>query len=448
MARILLVEDDEIMRITLYDRLTGLGFEVDQEDNGNNALSRIASDTYHLIISDIKMPGLDGIKLLEQVKKLAPDTDVILMTAYGSVEKGVDCLRKGAADYILKPFDMDDLTIRVKRLLTARKMRAKCSFLEENSRPSNIIGNSQAILELQQLLTRVAPSDSTVLITGESGTGKELAAAAIHYRSNRAKGPYIKVNCGAIPESLIESELFGHEKGAFTGAMSRRAGRFETADGGTLLLDEIGDLPLQLQVKLLRVLQEKELERLGGTKPFKVDVRIICATARNLTDEVRKGAFREDLFYRLQVIPVNIPALRDRREDIVILAEHFLEEFSPMRGMSLQLSENAKNCLVNYNFPGNVRELRNIIERASVLSRAPVIDLLDLPGDLTGNLPGSRDEEFVPLAKAVARAEKACILKALHKTGGNKTEAASLLGISRKNLWEKEKNLGLDMQTP
>jgi DNA-binding NtrC family response regulator len=432
------------MRVTLYDRLCGQGFTVDQEENGAAALARLETSSYHLIISDIRMPGLDGISLLERVRKICPETEIVLMTAYGSVDNAVDCLRRGAADYILKPFDMDDLTIRVNRILNSQLLQARCSSLEESSRPSRIVGSSKVVRQLQELLTRVAGSDATVLISGESGTGKELAAAAIHYQSRRARGPYIKINCGAIPENLIESELFGHEKGAFTGATSRKCGRFEQADGGTLLLDEIGELPLQLQVKLLRVLQEKEVERLGGQRPIKVNVRIICATARDLAEEVRRGAFREDLFYRLQVIPIQLPPLRQRREDIPELCEHFLQEFSAGRPQPLKLSSGARNCLLAYDFPGNIRELRNILERASVLSTAPIIDLLELPGDLTGRI-GRPDAPPATLAAAVARAEKECILQALQRSGGNKTDAASFLGISRKNLWEKMKTQGIEI---
>jgi DNA-binding NtrC family response regulator len=444
MARILLVEDDEIIRITLYDRLRKQGFEVDQEENGKSALARLETTPYHLVISDIRMPGLDGLSLLEKTRKISPETEIILMTAYGSVEHAVDCLRLGAADYILKPFDMDDLTIRVNRILNGQLLRARCSSLEESNRPHRIIGTSKVVRQLQELLSRVAVSDATVLISGESGTGKELAAAAIHYQSPRARGPYIKINCGAIAENLIESELFGHEKGAFTGAATRKCGRFELADGGTLLLDEIGELPLHLQVKLLRVLQEKEVERLGGQRPVRVDVRIICATGRDLAEEVRRGTFREDLFYRLQVIPIQIPPLRDRREDIPELCAHFLREFSIGKSQALMLSPGALNCLMNYGFPGNIRELRNILERASVLSVAPLIDLLELPGDLTGRT-AEAESPSTNLAEAVTRTEKQCILKALHRSGGNKTEAAVLLGISRKNLWEKMKARGIEI---
>ncbi len=444
MARILLVEDDEIMRVTLFDRLRQQGFAVDQEENGSAALARIEATPYHLIISDIRMPGLDGVSLLEQVRKISPETEIILMTAYGSVDNAVACLRKGAADYILKPFDMDDLTIRVNRILNSQRLRVRCSSLEESSRPARIIGNSKVVRELQELLTRVADSEATVLISGESGTGKELAAAAIHYQSKRSRAPYIKVNCGAIPESLIESELFGHEKGAFTGATDRKCGRFELADGGSLLLDELGELPLHLQVKLLRVLQEKEVERLGGRTPIRVDVRIICATAKDLAEEVRRGTFREDLYYRLQVIPIQVPPLRERREDIPELCHHFLKEFSHGRVQPLELSPGALKCLQSYDFPGNIRELRNILERASVLSTSSLIDLLELPGDLTGRTTKS-DAAPATLAEAVARTEKECILNALRRSSGNKTEAALHLGISRKNLWEKMKVQGIEI---
>ena len=444
MARILLVEDDEIMRVTLFDRLRQLGFAVDQEDNGRSALARIKSTPYHLIISDIRMPGLDGVTLLEKARKISPETDIILMTAYGCVDNAVTCLRQGAADYVLKPFDMDDLSIRITRVLNGQRLRARCSSLEENSRPTRIIGSSKIIRQLQELLARVAGSEATVLISGESGTGKELAAAAIHYQSPRASAPYIKVNCGALPENLLESELFGHEKGAFTGAAGRKCGRFELADGGTLLLDELGELPLHLQVKLLRVLQEKEVERLGGQGPIKVDVRIICATAKDLAAEVRRGTFREDLFYRLQVIPIQVPPLRERREDIPELCAHFLREFSLGRPEPLQLSAGALKCLMSYDFPGNIRELRNILERASVLSTSAVIDLLELPGDLTGRTLRAETPPLT-LAAAVSRTERECILNALRHSSGNKTEAALLLGISRKNLWEKMKMQGIEI---
>lgn len=440
-ARILLAEDDEIMRVTLYDRLVRGGWQVDEAREGAEAGRLVEDNYYHLVLSDIRMPGMSGTELLTKVQRLSPSTDVILMTAYGNVEDAVACLKKGAADYILKPFDMDDLVFRIKRLLEVQSIRAHCKSLEENCPESRsaIVGSSRAIRRLLDLIKQVAITDSTVLITGESGTGKELVARAIFQGSRRSNRSYVRVNCAAIPEGLMESELFGHEKGAFTGAVARKIGRFEMADGGTLLLDEIGEMPLHLQAKLLRVLQEREVERVGGVRTVKVDVRIMCATAKNLADEVRKGRFREDLFYRLQVIPVSVPPLRERKEDVPELSRFFLDEFTRERGIPLELSPEALHSLAAYDFPGNVRELKNLMERVSVLSQGPVIHPWDLPVDLAPE--AEKGEEGVPkLADAVAKAERSCLLKALRQTEGNRTEAARLLGISRKNLWEKLKN--------
>lgn len=438
--RILLAEDDEIMRVTLYDRLTKNGWQVDEAADGKTALGKIQKDHYQLVLSDIRMPGLDGVRLLDEIMHITPDTDVILMTAYGSVEDAIACLKKGAADYIIKPFDMDDLTIRVQRLLDMRIIKAKCKSLEENCRQAHtpIVGSSRPVREMLHLIGQVAMSDSTVLITGESGTGKELVAAAIHHGGKRASGPYVRLNCAAIPDGLLESELFGHEKGSFTGAISRKIGRFEAANGGTILLDEIGEMDLHLQAKLLRVLQERELERIGGTYPVKVDVRVICATARNLVDEVKKGNFREDLFFRLQVIPIEVPPLRDRKEDIPELSRYFLEEFSREKIHPFELSEEAMQVLMSYDYPGNVRELKNILERASVLAPAPLLQPWHLPVDLIEDAE-KKEPGSMRLAESVAQTEKNCLMKALRMTNGNRTEAAQLLGISRKNLWEKLK---------
>ncbi len=443
-ARILLAEDDEIMRVTLHDRLVADGWQVDEARDGDEAGKLAEENFYHLVLSDIRMPGMDGTELLAKLQRLSPITDVILMTAFGNVEDAVTCLKKGAADYILKPFDMDDLVIRMKRILEAQAIRARCVSLEESCPESRsaIVGSSRVTRSLLNLIGQVAITDSTVLITGESGTGKELVARAIFQGSKRSEQPYIRVNCAAIPEGLMESELFGHEKGAFTGAEARKIGRFEMANGGTLLLDEIGEMPLHLQAKLLRVLQEREIERVGGTRTVKVDVRILCATAKNLVEEVRLGNFREDLFYRLQVIPVNVPPLRERREDIPELCHFFLEEFMRERGAPLELSPEALDALGEYDFPGNIRELKNIMERVSVLCHGPLIHPWDLPIDLGGKSdPG--DEKVQKLSEAVAQAERACLMKALRHTDGNRTEAAKILGISRKNLWEKLKHHSL-----
>jgi len=441
MSRILLAEDDEIMRETLFDRLTKNGWQVDSAKDGKEALSLVEQNFYNLVLSDIRMPGLDGTLLLDKILRISPDTDVIMMTAYGSVENAVDCLKKGAADYILKPFDMDDLTIRIKRFLEMQSIKARCSSLEEQygQKRLPIIGSSNAIKLMLKMIDQVAAAETTVFITGESGTGKELVAAAIHCNSQRSKGPYIRINCAAIPENLMESELFGHEKGSFTGADIRKIGKFEAANGGTILLDEIGEMPLALQSKLLRVLQEREIERIGGNRTIKVDVRIICSTNKNLAAESRKGTFREDLYYRLQVIPIEVPPLRERKEDIPELCRYFLDEFSREKNEPLQMTDQTVHALMDYDYPGNVRELKNIVERISVLATEPVIEPWHLPADFARSSKEEMQLSSLKLSTAVAATEKACILKALNTTGGKRAKAAEILGISRKNLWEKLK---------
>lgn len=445
MSRILLVEDDEIMRITIQDRLERHHLHVDAAQNGQEAVDRLKRHNYHLVISDIRMPGIDGLQLLEIVRQETPYTDIIMMTAYGSVDNAIDCMTKGAADYILKPFNMDDLIIRVSRILEMQTMKARFSSLQDSCRDmqKEIIGDSRAMQLVHVLIDQVAPTDSTILISGESGTGKELAATSIHMKSRRADKPFVRINCAAIPDGLMESELFGHEKGAFTGAHARKPGKFEMADGGTMLLDEIGELPLPLQAKLLRVLQEGSYERVGGTGTIRVDVRILCATAKILEQEVQRGNFRQDLYYRLNVIPLVMPPLRDRKEDIPALTNHFLHEFSIKRGVAMEMSQEAMQLLIDYGYPGNVRELRNIIERASVLAPETVISAKDLPADLSS--AGKPDGSGTPctLAEAMARTEKELVLKALSRVQGRRAEAADLLGISRKNLWEKMKQHGI-----
>ena len=441
MIRILLAEDDEIMRITVKDRLEKYGWLVDVAKDGREALAQLEQNTYRLVISDIKMPYADGLELLKWTREAAPYTDIMLMTGYGSVESAINCLQQGAAEYMLKPFDMDDLVIRVNRILSIQNLKARTVSLEDSQlqRGRLLIGTSAPMRELRTLIGRVAASDASVLITGESGTGKELVAEAIHNQSGRHNQPYIKLNCAAIPDGLMEAEMFGHEKGAFTGAVRQKIGRFEMASGGAILLDEIADLPLALQPKLLRVLQERELERVGGSRTVKIDVRIICSTAKKLDAEVEKGAFRRDLLYRLRVIPIVVPPLRERREDIPQLVAHFLHAFSLKRGVAMSLASEAMELLLAYDYPGNVRELRNIIERASVLAPDAVIGVGDLPADLGGKDQAAEPGDSPLLADVVARAEKQAILRALAKTGGAKSSAAEMLGISRKNLWEKMK---------
>lgn len=444
--KILVADDEAILRITVADHLRSQGWQVDEAENGTQALKKIKQNRYDLLLSDIRMPELDGEALLAQVKEVAPRTEVIMMTAHGSTDTAVSCLRSGASDYIQKPFDLDDLSFRINRILEMQAIKARCVSLEQNSsqrRP--LIGSSAPMQKVLNLVSQVAGTDSSVLIQGESGTGKELVAAAIHFESRRAEKPYIRVNCAAIPTGLMESEFFGHEKGAFTGADKTSVGKFELADQGTILLDEIGDMPLDLQVKLLRVLQEKEIERVGGKHPIPVNLRVLCSTAKNLAEEVEKGNFRQDLYYRLQVIPIELPPLRERNGDISELSEYFLQEFGKERGLTFALTKEARQALVSYDFPGNVRELHNLLERVSVLAPAATIQLWDLPIELRTAKASSaeKEEEVVSLAAAVADAEKKCIHLALNKTDGNKTEAANILGISRKNLWEKMKQYNI-----
>lgn len=445
MARILLAEDDEIMRISVYDRLKKSGWQVDEAPDGRKAKELCEKNLYNLVISDIRMPCLDGLALLRFILKQSPETDVIIMTAYGSVNDAISCLREGASEYILKPFDMDDLIIRVNRLLDTQAVKAKCTVLEENCRQQHdreLIGSSEAMQRVYSVIEQAAPTNATILITGQSGTGKELAARAIHRSSNRSVKPFVSINCAAIPEGLMESELFGHERGAFTGAAQQRKGKFELADGGTLLLDELGDLAGPLQAKLLRVLQESQFERVGGIKTISVDVRVLACTSKDLHKEVEAGNFRRDLLYRLQVIPLEMPPLKEHMEDVEELCRLFLAEFNRLHGRSVSISPKAIACLRQYDFPGNVRELRNIIERASVLCRGPEIGPADLPAEIKSY--ADIEETDASLRSVMAKAERKCLKNALLLSEGNRTKAAQILGISRKNLWEKLKAHNID----
>ncbi len=443
MARILLAEDDEIMRVSVYDKLKQFGWQVDEVENGLEGVKLLEENDYQLVISDIRMPELDGVKLLEKVKEISPETDVIIMTAYGSIDDALDCLKRGASEYILKPFDMDDLIIRCNRIFDMQSVKAKCTTLEENCilRKSDLVGKSPAMEQVFSIIEQVAPTNATILITGESGTGKELAARSIHKRSLRKDKAFVSINCAAIPEGLMESELFGHEQGSFTGADRKRKGKFELADNGTLLLDELGDLPGPLQAKLLRVLQEGSFERVGGSKTISVNVRVLACTSKDLQTEVDEGRFRQDLLFRLKVIPIVMPALRDHKEDIHDLCLHFLKEFTSPYNKAFSIANEALTCLESYDFPGNARELHNLMERAAVLSSGPVIGSDDLPTELCK--PDSHIHTGFKLADNMATAERACLQKALNHCEGNRTKTAELLGISRKNLWEKLKNYGI-----
>lgn len=443
-ATILLIEDDRIMRISLEDALKGVGYEVLACETGTAALELSRSTSFDLAITDIRLPDMDGFDIVREIagRKNAP---VIMMTAYGTIKDAVEAMKLGAFDYITKPFALDEFLLLVDRALEITRLREENIRLKKDlsrcySAP-NIVGESGAMKKVFSLIERVSATDATVLILGESGTGKELVATTLHYQSARKDKPLIKINCAALPEGLVESELFGHERGAFTGAIKRKPGRFELAQGGTIFLDEIGDLPLQAQSKLLRVLQEKTVERVGGTESIRVDVRLIAATNKNLEDEVKAGRFREDLFYRLNVIPVTIPPLRERKEDIPSLIEFFMDRFRSRLSKKVRFSNEAADMLLTYDYPGNVRELENIIERCVTLSVSDLIDKDELPPFLTS---GTRSSRTVSLSDIAADAEKAHIIRVLKTTQGHKTKAAEMLGISRKTLWEKIHSYGLE----
>jgi two-component system NtrC family response regulator len=446
----ILVVDDEGAQLELVGGfLRKRGFEVALAPDGQEALARVRREPFDLVLTDQKMPGLSGLQLLEAVRALNPETPVIIMTAYGTIETAVAAIRAGATDYLTKPLDLDELLHRVhqtrerQRLLTENRDLRQA--LHERHRVEGIIGESGRMQEVLSLVRRVAPSDATVLIRGESGTGKELIAKAIHYASSRASGPLVRVNCAALPENLLESELFGHEKGAFTGAIASRKGRFELADGGSLFLDEIGDLPLHLQIKLLRVLQEREIERVGSSQAMPVNVRVLAATHRDLEALVRAGQFRDDLYYRINVVTISLPSLRDRREDLTLLIDHFLTTFAAKNGKRIRgLTREAREALLRYDYPGNVRELENLIERAVVLTRDDVIGLADLPLSLVDpsvSGPETRDERS--LTAAVEGLERRMIREALAWAGGVQTRAAERLGISERVLRYKLKKYGL-----
>ena len=444
--RILVIDDEPTQLELVGGFLRKQGFEVVPAASGRAAVARFKQEPFDLVLTDQRMPDLSGLDVLEAVRAASPETAVVIMTAYGTIETAVSAVKAGAADYLAKPLNLDELLHRIhqiqdrRRLLTEnRELRAA---LAERHRVEGIIGESGAMQEMLSVVRRVAPSDATVLIRGESGTGKELIARALHYASPRAARPLVKVNCAALAESLLEAELFGHEKGAFTGAVTARKGRFELADGGSLFLDEIGDLPPHLQVKLLRVLQEREFERVGSGRPIKVDVRLLAATHRNLEALIREGRFRDDLYYRINVVTIQLPPLRERREDVPLLIDHFLRAFADKNGKSIRgLTREAREALLRYDYPGNVRELENLIERAVVLTRDDVIDLTDLP--LTLETQAAESESGAGLVAAVEGLERRMIREALAKADGIQTRAAELLGIGERVLRYKLKKYGL-----
>jgi len=456
--RILVVEDGRSQRDILRDFLAGEGYHVSEAPNGERALETISNDYFDLVLLDYKMPGKDGMAVLKEIKGLNPEIDAIMMTAHGTIETAVNAMKAGAADYITKPIDLEELVLQIEKISEFRNLSKENKILREDLRgkgitADHIVYKSMAVNEVINLAGRVSRSDTTVLIKGESGTGKELFARLIHTLSARSEKPMITVNCAALPETLLESELFGHEKGAFTGASRRRIGRFEEADEGTLFLDEIGELTRSVQVKLLRFLQEKEFQRVGGNQTIRSDVRIISATNRDLEAKVKEGIFRDDLYYRLNVVAMTIPPLRDRKEDLPLLIDHFLEHFANEMGEEAhKIDQEARDLLLRYDYPGNVRELENIIERAVVISRDPVITSRDLPFT-RDELHDPRDEDkaatkpaaksVITLKSAVEDLERAMIRKAMEETDSHQTKAADILGISERMLRYKLKKYRL-----
>ena len=443
---ILIVEDEKILRISLADALKAEGYTVLAVDDGNEALAVLAEGEFSLVITDIRLPGAGGTEVLRASLAESPATPVIMMTGYGSIKDAVEAMRAGAFDYVTKPFDLDEMLVTVHKALeiqtiTEENIRLKKELSSYYGAP-NIIGESKAMQAVFAILGKVSRTDSTVLILGESGTGKELIASTIHYQGARKDKPIIRVNCAALPADLIESELFGYEKGAFTGAVARKPGRFDMADGGTLFLDEIGDLPMLTQTKILRVLEERTFERLGATGTVRVDVRVIAATNKDLEQEVKKGRFREDLYYRLNVIPLVLPPLRRRKEDIPLLIHAFARRFNDQMGTSVSFAADALNALMQYGFPGNVRELLNVVERCITLASGRIIRRTDLPPHIVS--PRQAKTTLSSLQEITAEAEKNHIVGIVRLTKGNRSKAAEILGVSRKTLWEKINAYQLD----
>jgi DNA-binding NtrC family response regulator len=443
--RVLVVEDEDKLRRVIQLHLQSSGYEVDQAGSAEEAV-RMA-DRADLILTDLRLPGMDGLSLLHSIRHQNSATPVIVMTAFGSVETAVEAMKSGAADFLIKPFSLDHLLTVAQKALEVRSLRDENRKLREELGVRydfrNIIGRSGAMQEVFATISRVAPTRATVLLAGESGVGKDLIARAIHYHSPRRDRPFVKINCTALPENLMESELFGYEKGAFTGAVTSKPGKFEQADTGTVMLDEIGDVPSAIQVKLLRVLQERELERLGSNKTRQIDVRVIAATNADLRVALENGTFREDLFYRLNVLPINIPPLRARKEDIPFLAEHFVRKVSAEVGRECSISESALQRLLSWDWPGNVRELENVIERSIVLCGTDRLDAEDIRLDTTRAKP-QNSAGFLPDGLSLDQYEQSIIREALRRANNNKSQAARLLGITRNALRYRLSQMGID----
>lgn len=444
MQRILVVDDELNMRLVLKAMLEKENYEVATASDGLKALDILRNSDVAVVVTDLKMPGLDGMGLLEKTVMDYPSIPVIIITAHGTIDTAVDALKKGAFDYITKPFEQDDLKNVINKAFKTRLLSEDEIVLgtDEIDR-YEIIGCSKCLTEIFDIIKKVAPTTTTILITGETGTGKELIANAIHRNSPRKNSPFIKINCSAISGNLIESELFGYEKGAFTGAVSRKPGRFELAHKGTLFLDEVGDIPGEMQIKLLRVIQDHEFERVGGLQTIKVDVRLVAATNRNLLRDVKEGNFRDDLYYRLNVLPIHLPSLRERKEDISPLTDYFVEKFNKKLVRNIKhIDSRARECFLNYSWPGNIRELENLTERIVLMSRGDSIALEDIPAELKVQDEAvaifrleDQKKSFKDIIKSkTAEIEKQMIIKVLEECNGNITKAASQLGLSRKGL--------------
>ena len=448
---VLIVDDDSVHRTMLQTLIGGWGYDITEADDGSTAIKEVEKRPFDMVLMDVRMLKVSGLEALESIKDFNPAIPVTIMTAYSSVDTAVDALKKGAYDYLTKPLDFDKLRLTLERAMEHTRLKEENRLLKENLEKhfdmQNIIGRSPAMANLLETVAHVAPSEATVMITGASGTGKELIAGAIHFNSPRKDGPFVKINCAAITETLLESELFGHEKGSFTGADRRKEGRFYQANGGSLFLDEVSEMPLTMQVKLLRVLQERELTRVGGEKVIKVDVRVIAATNKNLADLITKGLFREDLYYRLNVVSLEIPSLRERRDDIPLLAQHFLKMFAAKNRKEIKgFTPRAMDQLIRYDWPGNVRELMNAVERGVVLALAEYLDNEDLT---IIQSPSQWPTEILPVIDDIdndmtlEQVEKDTILRTLENTSGNKSMAARRLGITRKTLHKKLKKYGV-----
>ncbi len=448
--KILLVEDEKTIAVTLADDLEQVGHEVKVCDNGKDALSTLKNETFDCVITDVRLPGADGLEVLKAAKAARPETEVFVITAFATIEHAVEAMRRGADDYIQKPFLNDTVLERLRRVEEYRLLLDENKRLREQLGGSKtgglpgVIGRSRAMQDVFKIVRTVSGNDASILIQGESGTGKERISRAVHTLSARAEGPFVALSCGALPETLLETELFGHERGAFTDAGKMRKGRFELADGGSIFLDDIDDMPMSVQVKLLRVLQEREVERVGGEKPIPVDIRVISATKVPLVDLVKTGGFREDLYYRLNVVPINLPPLRDREGDVPVLVEHFVRQIG--NGRQFTVKTDVLEAMSKYTWPGNVRELENHVAQAIAMAGGATVLKKEhlLPVDKTRRAALEPPTELQTLKDVVFDAEREHIVRVLNALGGHKTKAATVLGISRKVLWEKLKDYGIE----